>query len=62
MEFVVVLHNRDVCLLVEVEGGDGDVYEREEEHKGRHHNTLWGVSIIGMWVCQKKAHILPGRL
>ena len=42
MEFVVVLHNRDVCLLVEVEGGDGDVDEGEEQDKGRDHHTLWG--------------------
>ena len=48
MEFVVVLHNRDVCLLVEVEGGDGDVYEGEEQDKGGHHHTLWGLIAISM--------------
>ena len=47
MEFVVVLHNRDVRLLVEVVGGDGDVDDGEEQDQSRHHHTLWGLVIWG---------------
>ena len=49
LKVVGALHNRDVCLLVDVVGGDGDVDDREEEDQGRHHHALWGLVPIRMW-------------